>query len=249
MIYNVVRGVIVMSDENGLKNELRKQIYQFIIEYPGLHKRELSRKLKIPKTTLTHHLRHLEKHGYIIVNSEDRFTRFYAVNHIGNLERKIINMLREKTSRNIILYIGWAYCASQVELSDELDISPNTIQVHLKRLIDAGIVEPTNVKDGVAHTVHIKPKIIECGPPVGREKFYRLTKVPNGNTYVGFLIGELFSSYKKGLVTDEETMLILDLFKFMVPLNKTKKRIKKVKNFGNPIEEVVYSIFPHPYHA
>ena len=236
------------SDKNGLKNELRKKIYQFILEYPGLHKCELSRRLNIPKTTLNHHLKYLEKHGHIVVSSEDRCTRFYDVNNIGMVERKVIHVLRRETSRNIILYLGWAHCASQVELSRELDLSPKTIERHLKRLIDIGIVEPTPVENGIAHTAHIKAKIVERDQ-VGREIVYRLAKVPNKDMYMGGLVGELFSNYQKGLVDDEDTKLILELFRNARAIYKTRKRFKKIRNFVDPIEKGLYEIFPHPYHV
>jgi len=240
--------MIVISDKNDLKHELQIKIYQFILEHPGLHKRELSRRLNIPKTTLTHHLTYLEKHEYIVVNSEDRYTRFYGVNNIGTLDKKVINILRQKTPRNIIFYLGWAHCASQVELSGALEISPKTIEKHLKRLIDVGIVEPTPVKDGVVYTAHIKTKIVECDR-VGREKFYRLAKVPNKDIYMGGLVGELFSNYREGLVDDEDTKLILDSFSIIRSICKTRKRFKKSKNFIDLMEKRVYEVFPHPYHA
>ena len=50
-----------MVKEEILKLESRKLIYNYILEHPGLHFRELSRELKIPKSTLEYHLSYLKK--------------------------------------------------------------------------------------------------------------------------------------------------------------------------------------------
>lgn len=62
-----------------LKSETRKQIYNFILKYRGLRLREVSRKLKIPMSTLNYHLRYLEKYGLIVINSEEIYERFYEI--------------------------------------------------------------------------------------------------------------------------------------------------------------------------
>ena len=59
----------LMRKEELLKLKIRRQIYQFILKYPGFHFSEISRKLKIPKTTLNYHLSYLEKYGFIVVKS------------------------------------------------------------------------------------------------------------------------------------------------------------------------------------
>jgi len=61
----------MISNKNILELELRRNIYDFILKNPGFHLRGLSRKLKIPKSTLLHHLKILKKRELIIMNSKD----------------------------------------------------------------------------------------------------------------------------------------------------------------------------------
>jgi len=229
----------------------RRQIFQFILKYPGLHFRELSRKLKIPKTTLSYHLKYLEKRGFINVKSEGRYTRLYAKNKVGSLDKKIIHILRQETPRNIILHLVWTICASQTELSKELEKTHKTIEFHLKRLINAGVVEPAPLGDGVIYTGLKTSNVIER-TPVGNEVIYRLARTKNPDVDIRVLVGDLFILYGKGLVNDNTTRLILDGIRIMYPdITQHKKKLANSTNEAtlNRFEKRIYDIFPHPYHA
>ena len=153
----------------------RKEIFNFILDYPGLHLRELSRKLKIPISTLNYHLRNLEKSGLIKINKEKRYDRVYANEEIGNMAKKLINAIRQETSCKIVLFLSVSLIASQKDLSTELEISSTTIGKHLKRLVKMGIIEPAPIENGTTCTAHLDKTIIERSPE-GREVLYRLTR-------------------------------------------------------------------------
>ena len=222
--------------------EIRKRIYEYILIYPGLHKRELSRRLKIPKTTLSYHLSYLEKHNFIILKSEGRYKRYYVAKIFGNAEKKFINVIRQETPRNILLYIRWAVSASQIELSKELELSPKTIEKHLKKLVENAVIEIAPVENGVIYSSFKNRSIIDR-IPVGREKIYISTRPAST------LISNLFSSHKKGLVNDDTTKLVLDglniLFHDRVPAEKIGTTDVILGRF----EKKIYDIFPHPYHV
>ena len=236
-----------MKKEEILKLEIRRQIYQFILKNPGLHLREISRKLKIPKSTLTFHLNNLEKYGLITSIYEDNTSRFFVKYRFGNLEKKLIHMLRKETPRNIILYIGWVTCASQAELSKELEKSNKTIEKHLKKLLELGVIEPASIENGVMSTV--KNLKIIGRKLVGREVIYRLALTSNPDISFGDLIWQLFNLYGDGLVTDSNTRLILDGFHHIIPKKGLPKKIRTGKAIYENYEKAFYDIFPHPYHV
>jgi len=238
----------VMRKEEFLNLKIRRQIYQFILKYPGFHFSEISRKLNVPKTTLNYHLSYLEKHGFIGVKSEDRCTRFYVTENFGDLEKKLIHILRQETPRNIVLYIGWRLSASQAELSRELELAPKTIEKHLKKLLELGIIEPAPVENGVMYAAYKNKCIIER-IPVGQEIVYRLARTSNLNVTIGALMDDLFTRYGKGLVNDDNTKLILDGFRLWCPNKTPPKRIRTSKALMEQLEERIYEIFPHPYHV
>jgi len=68
----------MISKKNVLALNLRQDIFSQISKYPGIHFSELSRKSKIPKTTLTHHLKYLEKEDIIGSKEQGRYKRFFV---------------------------------------------------------------------------------------------------------------------------------------------------------------------------
>jgi predicted transcriptional regulator len=236
-----------MGKQKIIENETQKRIYNFILEYPGLHLRELSRKLEIPITTLNYHLRNLEKNGLIYIDSGQKYSRIYAAEGVGNMKKRLIKALRQKTSRNIILYIALALNASRAELSKELELSPTAVSKHLKKLVKQGIIEPAPVENGTICTAHENKTIIERTPN-GREIIYRLTRSPNTNKHMGKLLDELFTSYETGLV-DDTVKLALEYIAIVNPERKLRKIKKKKEYYLNYYEKKLWDIFPHPYHA
>lgn len=54
-------GVSSDDKEDSLALETRRKIYNLILNYPGLHEREIARKLNLSLSTLDYHLHYLEK--------------------------------------------------------------------------------------------------------------------------------------------------------------------------------------------
>ena len=238
-----------MNKERVMELEIRRQIYNLILKYPGLHFREISRKLNVPISTLGYHLKYLERHGFLIAEAKGGCNRFYVANNIGEMEKKLINFLRKDASRNIIMYIATLGGASLVELSQSLDLSRIVVWKHLKRLIDAGIVEPAPVGNGVIHTTLEVGKVIER-TPIGREVVYRTTRMPNSNVNIVKLLENLLIFCEDEIANDETTKNILDHFYTICPVKKARrKRIKTFDNSFKRLENVLFDIFPHPYHV
>ena len=51
----------MISKKNILKLEIRRKIYDFVDKNPGLHVREISRRMDIPINTLIYHIKYLKK--------------------------------------------------------------------------------------------------------------------------------------------------------------------------------------------
>ena len=132
-----------------LELETRRIIYNHILEHPGLHFREISRKLKIPTSTLEYHLNYMKKRGLITASKQKKFIRFYAVENIGREEKKILDIIRQETPRRVILSMKIPNTVSFEYLLREMDMSPSTISYNLKKLVAAGIVEKIKVNNQV----------------------------------------------------------------------------------------------------
>ena len=94
-----------MEKEGIIKLKARKIIYNYILEHPGLHFRELSRELKIPKTTLNYHLLYLNKLELIKAKSNGRYNRYYAMKQVGKRDKELINLFRQEIPLKIVLLL------------------------------------------------------------------------------------------------------------------------------------------------
>ena len=81
-----------MSQKNIFDFQKKKEIYEFIFQNPGVHLRELSRKLNIPRTTLAYHLKYLNKHDLILSKFVSGYKRYWAANKIGQKDKITVNI-------------------------------------------------------------------------------------------------------------------------------------------------------------
>ena len=221
------------------EQETRKTIYHFIQKYPGLHIRELNRRLHTPKSTLNYHLLYLIKKGHLIAKPEGRYIRFYASNGIGIKEQEILHFLRIDTSRRIILLIIANICCSQIELSKKLEKKPKTIEFHLKKLLEKNVIEPAPYTNGVIQTSFKNSNVVER-KPIGNEIIYRL-KDP------GLVVNVVLQNKKK--LFDKDISIIIDYLSYVLSDGMPKKIKFKKGAIEERIWEILFDICPHPYHA
>ncbi|MHA1257713.1 MAG: winged helix-turn-helix transcriptional regulator [Promethearchaeota archaeon] len=231
----------MISKQNVLKLGARQQIYNFILKNPGIHVREISRRMDIPKTTLKHHFKYLKRQELITVKYEGKYKRIYASQKVGEKDKELLNLLRQETPFQILLYMLFCLACSQIDLSKELDKHPATIAYHLKKLTDMDIIQPAPMRDGLIYKI-TKGKYIKRSP-IGSEKVYRWVNQETIDSIYNLLI-----THKESLANKK----IIDTYVYWV---------EKVTNEGIPnkavdandamdsVMEVVFEIFPHPYHA
>lgn len=131
----------------------KRKVYQYILKHPGLHFRELSRKLNIPKTTLDYHLNSLKKRELISVKFADNRNRYFVNNGMGVKDKQFISVMRKKIPRRILLLLCLEdlsqieivkYEKKWPEMLGDIGFSigkhPTTVSFHLDKLIKMGIV-------------------------------------------------------------------------------------------------------------
>ena len=81
------------------------KIVKYVNEIPGIRYRELLRMTGLSNGVLSYHLRSLDNSGKIRVNRvNNRVTRYFSYD-VSTHESHIIGLLRQETTRKIILYI------------------------------------------------------------------------------------------------------------------------------------------------
>jgi predicted transcriptional regulator len=123
-----------------LELEIRQSLYSLISTSPGLHFREIQRRTHIATGQITYHLNYLQKVGLIKTEEDGEYLRYYAHIQINDEERNVLELVRQKSIRHILLYLLEYNNCNHEHLVTNLDIAPSTISWHLKKLIDANIV-------------------------------------------------------------------------------------------------------------
>ena len=119
----------------------RTRIFRFIRAHPGCHLREIKRELNLAMGVIQYHLYGLEREQEIISRRRGLRKRFYTTNAFGDRQLEILDTLSQETERDILLFLIQNPDASQKELSDYVRISPASINWHMRRLSDIGLVE------------------------------------------------------------------------------------------------------------
>jgi DNA-binding Lrp family transcriptional regulator len=222
--------------------EIRRRIFNYIQNNPGLHLHELARKLNINYNNLRYHIQYLEKIDMIVIKTSDAYSRVY-LKQLSIIDKELLNIIRQKTPRNILLYFCYSAVCSQKELSIELERHPTTIEYHLKKLVDLDIIEPAVVKDGVVYT-NLSDCLNVAKTPDRNEVFYRLKK-PG-------LILKMFYTYKGSLAKDKIFRICFERYaQDHAYLSKTKKKwqVKGIDHYIDMYIDFLFDVFPHPYHV
>ena len=232
----------MISRENILKFETRRKIYNYILENPGLHLREIARKTNISLSVLRYHINYLKKNELVIVKNDQGYTRYYVKQKVGIRDKEILNLLRQDIPLRIVLLLltagpGNIYknkITKKKAFSDPATFlktyskrelieltknwwGPNTELFHLR-------------KHRTTIDFHLK-KLLDIDliekVKVGKETKYKL-KDEN-------IIWSFFIRYKNEL-SDKSINLYM------------MWRDRGLKISLDNIIEVFFDIFPHPYH-
>ena len=155
------------NKENILTLETRRKIYQMISKYPGLHLRELARKIDIPKSTLVYHIHYLQKKNIISSSDSKGYDRFFISENFNKKNKDIIAVIREKVPLNLILYFCIIPSSNQkdivafaekwekhhVKIPRTLKKHPTTLAFHLNKLIELGLIDRIQYKNEVIYTL------------------------------------------------------------------------------------------------
>ncbi|MDY7080940.1 MAG: metalloregulator ArsR/SmtB family transcription factor [Halobacteria archaeon] len=145
-------------EDDEIELESRREIYQTIDENPGIHFRELLRRLDYAQGTLQYHLRWLEDENLIQESQDSDFTRYYT-RGFETEDKRTMNALRREYSRRIIAYLSREGELTTSELAELVGKSNSTVSWHLSRLHDAGIVEKKREGRSVLYSLKDESKV------------------------------------------------------------------------------------------
>jgi predicted transcriptional regulator len=122
-------------------NSIQDKIVKCVNEIPGIRYRELLRITGISDGVLSYHLNLLDNSGKIRVNRvNNRVTRYFSYD-VSLHETYVIGLLRQETSRKIIMYILEKGTCGFNDIIIHTRKVPSTISWHMARLKAANIVK------------------------------------------------------------------------------------------------------------
>ncbi|HZY94237.1 MAG TPA: winged helix-turn-helix transcriptional regulator [Candidatus Bathyarchaeia archaeon] len=135
----------------------RDQILEFINANPGVHLRMIKRNLNLAMGVIQYHLYRLEKERRIVSMRRGLYKRFYPSLGFGEEQKEILSLLSQETARDLLLYLIQKPGSSQKQLSEFAQISPASINWHMKRLSEVGFVDMRREGSSVHYNVKGDP--------------------------------------------------------------------------------------------
>lgn len=128
--------------------DIRKRLYVIVQEYPGLHVRELARRLSVQVRAVEYHADILLREGILIERRDGNYHRLFpnqAELPLSDADREALGALRMPVPLGLVLALLDAPDGlGHGELCKRTGASKANASHHLKRLSTAGIVDREN---------------------------------------------------------------------------------------------------------
>ncbi len=121
--------------------DVRKRIYDLIVSSPGLHFREIQRRLVLATGSVDYHLHFLHRQGMIREERTGKFVRYYPYTKTFEQEEKdVLSLLRQNRVRHILVHLLEKKKANALDIANTLGISPSTLSWYLKQLTEKNVI-------------------------------------------------------------------------------------------------------------
>jgi predicted transcriptional regulator len=160
------------GEEGALELEARRKIYKLVEKNPGLHFREIQRRLGVAVGSLQYHLGYLEKEHLIKASKHGKFRRYFTTKQRGLGEsQQEMNVLRKESTRKIILFLQQRKrAATNRQIAKAIGLTPSTTSFHLNSLIAAEVIEKR--RSGRRSLFSLKEKAKTAGLLVSYQKSF-----------------------------------------------------------------------------
>ena len=127
-----------------LDHPVRLRLSQLVAANPGIHFKELRRQSGLANGVLIHHLGKLEKSGLVSAKDAGRY-RCYFPPHTGIVNGLALAAVKADGAQKVLSALRGRPGLGLRELTTSTGLVRSTVQYHLQRLQDAGLVRQTNL--------------------------------------------------------------------------------------------------------
>lgn len=138
-----VGGIKYVTPDNVLDTSVRKNLYEYIDEYPGSHLREIARELDLKPSNAAWHLRKLEQTNLVRSRAIGGKKVYYLVD--GGIEARkeavAESILRNSNAFNILNYLTKHPGKHLLEIAHSLNLNHHTVKWHIQKMYMAELIE------------------------------------------------------------------------------------------------------------
>lgn len=136
-------GIKYVTPENVLNTEVRRNLYNYIDEFPGSHLREIARELDLKPSNAAWHLRKLEQTNLVRSRVIGGKKVYYLVEGGIDARREAIaeSILRNKNAKNIMIYLSENPGKHLLEIANALNLNHHTVKWHIKKMYMAELID------------------------------------------------------------------------------------------------------------
>jgi predicted transcriptional regulator len=137
-----VMGFRQVGAENLLEHTMRHQLVELVRQQPGIHLREVARRLGLTTTNAAYHLRMLERH-HVLRSERSNGKRVYMPAAGPEAKRRYLAqaLLQRGPRADLLRTLGSLPGSNQSHLANVTGQHQGAVGWHLRRLMEAGLVE------------------------------------------------------------------------------------------------------------
>ncbi len=124
-----------------LDHPVRNDIMAAVSSDPGIHFQELVRRLGKGRGTMEHHVRKLVGSDLLVERSDKGFTCYFPKGQIDRRVMAAAPLLKSDGARMVLQAVTAVPGAVAKDLAAQLGMAPSTINYHLRKLTEAGLID------------------------------------------------------------------------------------------------------------
>lgn len=130
-----------LSRDELLDHETRAGIVDVLQERPGLHIAGIADALEIQESTARHHLAKLRDADLLVERSAAGYVCYFPAGDVDRRMMDALPVLRSDAARRVLEAVIAEPGASNQAIAEAVDLAPSTVNHHVQRLEEAGLVE------------------------------------------------------------------------------------------------------------
>ncbi len=146
-------------EEDPLALETRRRLYLLVLQNPGTSARDVQRGAQLAWGETAYHLERLEQGGLVHRERGGR-QDFYFAASVPLADRTLLRLARSPTIRRLLVTLLRDRTSSFQGLCERTGLSQSRISVHLRRLLELGIVESNRREQFRVYSIRDEVRVV-----------------------------------------------------------------------------------------